>query len=219
MPRKKLGRFKSNNESVNVIEAGKEIYTNIKGNWRSFFGNEHEIVLEIGCGRGEYTTGLAALYPNKNFIGTDIKGSRIWKGSTVANENNMKHVAFLRTMVQNLNDFFEEGELNEIWITFPDPRPKDTERRLRLINPRFLSMYKKILKKGGKLNFKTDNADLFQYTLDLLESQFKIKGLKFTTDVYDSDLLNDELKIQTTYEKKFLAKGVKINYLSFYFEE
>jgi tRNA (guanine-N7-)-methyltransferase len=219
MPRKKLGRFKSNNESTNVIEAGKEIYANIKGKWKIFFGNTHELVLEVGCGRGEYTTGLAALYPGKNFIGTDIKGSRIWKGSTVATENNMKHVAFLRTMVQNLEDFFEEGELDEIWITFPDPRPKDTEIRLRLTNMRFLTMYRKILRRGGKLNFKTDNADLFQYTLDLLASKFKVKDLKFTTDVYNSDLLNDELKIQTTYEKKFLRQGVKINYLSFYFED
>jgi tRNA (guanine-N7-)-methyltransferase len=219
MSRKKLERFKSNTESANVIEFGKEIYTNIKGKWKAFFDNEHELVLEIGCGRGEYTTGLAALYPGKNFIGTDIKGSRIWKGSTMANQNGMKHVAFLRTMVQNLEDFFEEGELDEIWITFPDPRPKDTEIRLRLTNPRFLTMYKKILKKGGKLNLKTDNADLFQYTLDLLNSSFKVRDLKFTTDVYNSELLNDELKIQTTYEKKFLGQGVKINYLSFYFEE
>ena len=208
----------SNAESMNVIEAGKEIYTNIKGKWKSFFGNQHELVLEIGCGRGEYTTGLAALYPHKNFIGVDIKGSRIWKGSTVAMQNNMQHVAFLRTMIQNLEDFFEEGELDEIWITFPDPRPKDTEIRLRLTNPRFLNMYKKILKKGGKLNFKTDNADLFQYTVDLLSSEFKIRDLKYTTDVYNSDLLNDELKIQTTYEKKFLGLGVKINYLSFCFD-
>jgi tRNA (guanine-N7-)-methyltransferase len=219
MSRKKLERFRSNTESVNVIEAGKEIYTNIKGNWKRFFNNEHELVLEIGCGRGEYTTGLAALYPDKNFIGTDIKGSRIWKGSSVARQNNMKHVAFLRTMIQNLEDFFQEGELDEIWITFPDPRPKDTEVRLRLTNERFLNMYKNILKKGGKLNFKTDNADLFQYTLELIESKFKIRDLKYTPDVYNSDLLNEELKIQTTYEKKFLALGVKINYLSFYFEE
>src|SRR4051812_33396859 len=175
MSRKKLGRFKSNNESVNVIEAGKEIYTNIKGNWRSFFGNEYELVLEIGCGRGEYTTGLAALYPEKNFIGTDIKGSRIWKGSTVAKQNEFKHVAFLRTMVQNLEDFFEKGELDEIWITFPDPRPKDTEERLRLTSERFMNMYKNMLKEGGKMNFKTDNAALFQYTLDLLQSKYKIR--------------------------------------------
>jgi tRNA (guanine-N7-)-methyltransferase len=145
MSRKKLERFRSNTESANVIESGKEIYTNIKGKWRAFFGNANELVLEVGCGRGEYTTGLAALYPHKNFIGTDIKGSRIWKGSTVANQSNMNHVAFLRTMIQNLEDFFEEGELDEIWITFPDPRPKDTEIRLRLTNERFLTMYKKIL--------------------------------------------------------------------------
>jgi tRNA (guanine-N7-)-methyltransferase len=219
MSRKKLERFRANTESENVIEDGKDIFKSIKGNWKAFFGNDCPLVLEVGCGRGEYTTGLASLYPCKNFIGTDIKGSRIWKGSSVAKQNNMKHVAFLRTMIQNLGDFFEKGELDEIWITFPDPRPKDTEERLRLTNERFLNMYKSILTKGGKLNFKTDNAGLFQYTLELIQTKFRVKDLKFTTDVYNSKLLNDELKIQTTYEKKFLAQGVKINYLSFQFED
>jgi tRNA (guanine-N7-)-methyltransferase len=219
MSRKKLERFRANTESENVIEDGKDIFKTIKGKWRAFFGNEHELVLEVGCGRGEYTTGLASLYPGKNFIGTDIKGSRIWKGSTVAKQNNLKNAAFLRTMAQYLEEFFEKGELDEIWITFPDPRPKDTHESLRLTNERYLNMYRSLLKKGGKLNFKTDNAELFQYTLDILEARFRIRDLKFTTDVYNSDMLNEELKIQTTYEKKFLAKGVKINYLSFYFEE
>ncbi|MFL5729813.1 MAG: tRNA (guanosine(46)-N7)-methyltransferase TrmB [Cytophagaceae bacterium] len=218
MSRKKLVRFESNAANRNVIEDGKEIYRTIKGNWRSFFGNENPIVLEVGCGRGEYTTGLATLYPHKNFIGTDIKGSRIWKGSTVAVKNEMLHVAFLRTMIQNLEEFFEEDELDEIWITFPDPRPKDIEERLRLTNERFMNMYKKLLKKGGKLNFKTDNAELFQYTLDLIQTKFKIRDLQYTNDVYNSALLNEELQIQTTYEKKFRAQGVKINYMSFYFD-
>jgi tRNA (guanine-N7-)-methyltransferase len=219
MSRKKLVRFQSNAENRNVIEDGKEIYKKIRGKWSEFFGNENPIVLEAGCGRGEYTTGLATLYPHKNFIGTDIKGSRIWKGSTVAAKNEMLHVAFLRTMIQNLEDFFEEGELDEIWITFPDPRPKDIEERLRLTNERFMNMYKKLLKKGGKLNFKTDNAGLFQYTLDLIQTKFKVRDLQHTSDVYNSGLLNEELQIQTTYEKKFLAQGIKINYMSFYFEE
>jgi tRNA (guanine-N7-)-methyltransferase len=218
MSRKKLERFRANAESENVIEDGKDIFKTIKGKWRAFFGNEHELVLEVGCGRGEYTIGLASLYPGRNFIGMDIKGSRIWKGSTVAKQNNLKNAAFLRTLAQYLEEFFEQGELDEIWVTFPDPRPKDTHESLRLTNERYLNMYRSLLKKGGKLNFKTDNAELFQYTLDMLKARFKIRDLKFTTDVYNSDLLNEELKIQTTYEKKFLAQGLKINYLSFYFE-
>jgi tRNA (guanine-N7-)-methyltransferase len=219
MSRKKLERFRANAESENVIEDGKDIFKTIKGKWRNFFGNEHELVLEIGCGRGEYTTGLASLYPEKNFIGTDIKGSRIWKGSKVAKQNNLKNAAFLRTLAQYLEEFFEKGELDEIWITFPDPRPKDTHENLRLTNERYLNLYRSLLKKGGKLNFKTDSAELFEYTLNMLEARFKVRDLKFTFDVYNSDMLNEELKIQTTYEKKFLAKGVKINYMSFYFED
>jgi tRNA (guanine-N7-)-methyltransferase len=218
MSRKKLERFRANAESENVIEDGKDIFKTIKGKWRAFFGNEYELVLEIGCGRGEYTIGLASLYPGKNFIGTDIKGSRIWKGSTVARQNYLKNAAFLRTLAQYLEEFFEKGELDEIWITFPDPRPKDTHESLRLTNERYLNLYRSLLKKGGKLNFKTDNAELFQYTLEMLDARFKVRDLKFTFDVYNSDMLNEELKIQTTYEKKFLAKGMKINYLSFYFD-
>jgi tRNA (guanine-N7-)-methyltransferase len=218
MSRGKLERFRINAERRNVIEPGKEIYQNIKGKWSEFFGNVHGLALELGCGRGEYTTGLGALSASRNYIGVDLKGSRIWKGSTVAFENNMNHVAFLRTMIQNLDDFFENGEVSEIWITFPDPRPRSSEERHRLTSPRFMELYRHLLCEGGKLNFKTDNADLFDYTLSVIDNfDFKIQDFKYTKDLYASEWINEETSIQTTYEKKFLAKGMKINYLSFRF--
>jgi tRNA (guanine-N7-)-methyltransferase len=218
MSRGKLERFRINAERRNVIEPGKEIYKNIKGKWSEFFGNSHDLVLELGCGRGEYTTGLGALTSDKNFIGIDLKGSRIWKGSTVAFENNMHHVAFLRTMIQNLNDFFEKGEVSEIWVTFPDPRPKSTEERHRLTNAKFMNLYKYLLRTGGTLNFKTDNAELFDYTLSVVDNfDFKIQNFRFTKDLYASEFIDEQTLIKTTYEKKFLAKGMKINYLSFQF--
>lgn len=218
MSRGKLERFRINAERRNVIEPGKDLYKSIKGRWKEFFGNDHPLVLELGCGRGEYTTGLGALSPDKNFIGIDLKGSRIWKGSTVAFENNMHHVAFLRTMIQNLDDFFEKGEADEIWVTFPDPRPKSTEERHRLTNAKFMNIYKNLLRAGGTLNFKTDNAELFDYTLSVINNfDFKIHNFIFTKDLYASEFVNEQTLIKTTYEQKFLAKGVKINYLSFQF--
>jgi tRNA (guanine-N7-)-methyltransferase len=216
--RQKLKRFETNAQRENVVEPGKPLFTSIKGKWREYFKNENPIVLEVGCGRGEYTTGLAAIFPNNNYIGIDIKGSRIWKGSTVAVENNYTNVAFLRTKIQNIADFFSKGEVNEIWITFPDPRPKDNDERRRLTNPRFLQIYKDLLVEGGIVHFKTDNLCLFEYTLDLLQnSEMKIKDIEFTKDLYKSALQNDHYGIQTTYERKFLPVVERINYLRFRF--
>lgn len=219
MGRQKLIRFETNAQRENVVEPGKALFTSIKGKWREYFKNENPLVLEVGCGRGEYTTGLAGIFPNKNFIGIDIKGSRIWKGSTVAVENNYLNVAFLRTKIQNIADFFSKGEVNEIWITFPDPRPKDKDERRRLTNPRFLNIYKRLLADGGIVHFKTDNLCLFEYTLELLQnSDIKIKDLEFTKDLYKSELQADHYGIQTTYEKKFLPVVERINYLRFKFD-
>lgn len=216
MGRRKLERFKLNAQRRNVIEPGKEIFKSIRGNWRSFFENNNDIVLEIGCGRGEYTTGLARVFPNRNFVGIDIKGARIWKGSSVAVEEKLTNVAFLRTQIQNTEDFFAADEVNEIWITFPDPRPRERDERLRLTHPNFLKRYSNFLKNEGIINFKTDNLPLFEYTLEVLSSpEVCIKDLIFTKDLYNSDLLEGHYGIQTTYEKKFLAQGYKINYLQF----
>ena len=217
MGRKKLEHFHLNEIRENVIQPGKEKFLTIKGNWAKHFGNNNPITLEAGCGRGEYTVGLAAVYPERNFIGADIKGARIWKGSDTAESKGYKNVAFLRAIIQNLNDFFAPNELNEIWITFPDPRPKDGDEKLRLTSPRYLDMYREILQPNGKIHLKTDSILLFEYTLELLQSG-QIKGVEelvFTRDLYNDDMLNLHHGIQTTYEKMFMNKGFKINYLSF----
>lgn len=218
MGRSKLERFRVIAERENVIQPGKDLFDNIKGTWNSFFKNNHDLVVEIGCGRGEYTTGLANLFPNKNFVGIDMKGARLWKGSTVAFEGGLSNVAFLRAQAQQLELFFEKGEVSEIWITFPDPRPKSNEEKLRLTNPRFLEIYKNILAEGGILNFKTDNEALFDYTLEALQTcGLPVNDLVYTKDLYNSELLTLHYNIQTTFEKKFMGLGMKINYLKFSF--
>lgn len=218
MGRSKLIRFQVNAESLNLLEPGKPSYENLKGNWSKYFNNNNEIVLELGCGRGEYTTGLANIFPNKNFIGIDVKGARLWKGSKVALESNYNHVAFLRAQIQNLENFFKKKEVSEIWITFPDPRAKDNQEKLRLTNLRFLNIYKNIMIPSGIVNFKTDNLDLFNFSLQVLkELPFEIHNFQWTNDLYNSPLLNYHYNIQTTWEKKFLDQEIKINYLRFNF--
>ena len=140
MGKNKLVRFAVIAQRENVIEEGKEIYKTIKGNWKKYFGNDNPIYLELACGRGEYTTGLAAVYPNINFIGVDVKGARIWKGSTVAFENNLKNAAFLRIKMYLLAEFFEENEVDGIWLTFPDPRPKELDDRHRLTYIKYMKV-------------------------------------------------------------------------------
>jgi tRNA (guanine-N7-)-methyltransferase len=215
MGRTKLQKFKVIGESRNVVEEGKENYKQLSGTWASgFFGNEHEMVLEIGCGKGDYTVGLANLFPNKNFIGIDIKGARLWKGSTLAEENGLTNVAFLRTLIEEITGHFAENEVSELWVTFPDPRPRLGEEKKRLTSPRFMNMYKQLVKPGGIIHFKTDDLELFDYTLNLLQLNEE-KNLVYTHDLYNSDLQHHTLGIQTTYERKFLAQGITIKYLQF----
>ena len=215
MSRSKLEKFKVIAERRNVIEPGKELFEQLKGNWRTdFFHNNHEIVVEIGCGKGDYTIGMANLFPNKNFIGVDIKGSRLWKGSTLAEETGLTNAAFLRNFVENLEENFAPAELNEIWITFPDPRPKKGDAKKRLTSDRFLNLYESLIKPGGTIHFKTDDADLFSYTLELLQNR-KANNLIYTFDLYESDLQHHTLNIQTTYEKRFVAEGITIKYLQY----
>ncbi len=200
-------------ENLNVLEPGKVLYENIKGNWNSiFFQNENPIVLEIGCGKGEYTIGLAKLFPEKNFIGIDIKGDRIAVGSNNAIVQDLKNVGFLRIKVQDLISFFEKDEVSEIWITFPDPQPLKSGIKRRLTNDRFLEMYKSILIEDGILHLKTDSELLFDYTLERLEA-FGTKDLVFTKDLYQSDLNVRHFGIKTRFEEIFTNKGFLINYL------
>ncbi len=216
--KRKKERFKIIEERSNVIEPSKPIYQKIKGKWNAeHFGNNNPITLELACGRGEYTVGLARLFPERNYIGVDIKGERIWKGSTTASDEGLHNACFLRTPILKIEDFFEPGEVDEIWLTFPDPRPRKRDIKRRLTSPRFLEMYKKILRKDGYLRLKTDNTPLFEYTLEHVQTRSDIAGLTYTADVYSSDLEKECFGIKTRYEQEFAAKGEKIKYLRFRF--
>ncbi|MEZ5083596.1 MAG: tRNA (guanosine(46)-N7)-methyltransferase TrmB [Bacteroidales bacterium] len=187
----------------------------MKSNWgKRFFKNDHPIVLEIGCGKGEYTVGLAQKYPTKNFIGIDIKGARIWRGAKTSFENKMKNVAFLRLKIEQLMFCFSEEEVDEIWITFPDPQPKAKEIRKRLTAPRFLETYRNILKTGGIIHLKTDNLNLFNYSVCILPGN-KFSVLYKTANLYQSDFNGDAPQIQTYYERKYLKENIPIKYLMF----
>ncbi|UHG89087.1 tRNA (guanosine(46)-N7)-methyltransferase TrmB [Spirosoma oryzicola] len=213
MTRRKHHFFLQNAESTNVIEVGKPLYKSIKGHWRAdYFTNENPLILELACGKGEYTVGLAQAFPDKNFIGVDIKGDRIARGSKIAQTLGLSNVAFLRTDINYLEEFFDEGEVNEIWITFPDPQPRPKQEKHRLTHPRFLAVYKRLLKPGGSLHLKTDNPELFAYSLE----QVKGNGcydLQSTTDLYQSNLNRIHIGIKTKYEEMFFNKGFTINYL------
>jgi len=214
----KLERFRIIAQRENVLEQGKDLYFKIKGQWNElYFNNANPITVELACGRGEYTVSLAEFYPNRNHIGIDVKGDRIWKGSTWAVERNLKNVGFLRADALGLEQFFTEGEIDELWITFPDPRPRKRDIKRRLTSPRFLEIYKKILKKDGLLRFKTDNTQLFDYTLEVLSERKDITDLEFTHDLYVSELRPECFDIKTRYEEMFSAKGEKIKYLRFKF--
>lgn len=213
MSRRKLHRFAHNADANNVIERGKDLYTTIKGNWnKTYFKNENPIVLELACGKGEYTIGLGEAFPDKNFIGIDVKGDRIARGSKRAIDKKLENVAFLRTPIQFLEEFFEDGEIAEIWIIHPDPQPRDKEEKKRLTFVTYLELYKKLIKGNSLVHLKTDNYPFFEYSLGTFEANgFKI--LEQTTDLYESDLLQQHLGIETYYEKKFVELGFKINYL------
>jgi len=214
----KLERYRQNEERRNVIQKGKPIFEKVKGKWQElYFKNEKPLTIELGCGRGEYSVGLARLFPERNFIGIDIKGARIWKGSKIADEENLENVAFLRIHILEIENFFEEGEVDEIWITFPDPRPKKGDAKKRLTHSRFLDMYRKILRKGGKVHLKTDNDGLFDYAMEVVQARKDIEILAHTHDLYHSELNALHHGLKTRYEEMFTEEGHSIKYLQFQF--
>ena len=189
----------------------------LKGKWHSdYFKNNNPIVLELGCGKGEYTVGLAQRFPDKNFIGVDIKGNRIWTGAKTAVENRMSNVAFIRTRIDFIDKCFAENEIDEIWITFPDPQPQKTRIRNRLTNMMFINRYKYILKKEGIVNLKTDNEPFYDYTREVV-TENNLQLLDATNDLYADTTKREEAltSIKTYYEKKFSDLGFKICYLKF----
>jgi tRNA (guanine-N7-)-methyltransferase len=218
--RSKIKRFEEIKSRVNVFDPVNEGYEKIKGNWHTdFFKNNNDIVLELGCGRGEYTIGMARLFDHQNFIGVDIKGDRIWNGSSVALEEELTHLAFLRTDIRLIEKFFVPSEVADIWITFPDPRPKERDIKKRLTSPVFLEVYKKLIRSGGTIRLKTDNTDLFDYTLEVLRDRNDITDLIHTHDLYNSPLNEECHGIRTNFEHKFNEKGHDIKYLRFGFNK
>ena len=216
MGKDKLRRFAEITSFDNVIEL--KDGTALKGRWsKTQFNNDKPIILELGCGKGEYTVNLAKLFPEKNYIGIDYKGNRIWRGAKTAIEENIPNVAFLRIQIENLLDYFSENEISEIWITFPDPQPQISREKKRLTSPRYLNMYKIVLQKNGFIHLKTDSDLLYIYTCQKI-NEFGLKLNTHTADLYNSEFADDVLSIKTYYEKKYLANYKNINYMKFSFE-
>lgn len=215
MAKRKLERFAENSTFRHLFQPTFEELQSgfkLKGKWNEFFGNNKPITLELGCGKGEYTVALAARYPENNYLGIDIKGARLWRGAKTALENNNSNVGFLRMRVDMILNAFAPGEIDGIWITFPDPQP--TKARKRLTSPMFLERYAKLLKPGSIIHLKTDNTGFFEYTLSTIAHE-GYELLMHTFDLYNSNLQEDVMLTQTHYEKIFLAQGVPIKYLRF----
>lgn len=225
MAKRKLQRFAENKTFAHLHQpAFDEIFQKdfkLKGKWGTeFFKNDNPIVLELGCGKGEYTIGLAQRYPEKNFIGVDIKGARLWRGAKTIQEENITNACFIRTRIDFITSFFAEGEVSEIWITFPDPQPRKNQARKRLTGPMFIDRYKQFLKKDGLMHLKSDSDFFFNFTLDQIEEN-GYQQLECTHDLYGEKIesLDPEtaeiLSIRTFYESKWLAQGDKIKYVKF----
>jgi tRNA (guanine-N7-)-methyltransferase len=211
----KLRRFAEIDTFSNVfqLDAGKPF----KGKWaKDFFKNDKPVVLELACGKGEYTVNLGQLFPQKNFIGIDYKGNRIWRGAKTALEDGVANVGFLRIQIEMILDYFGDGEVDEIWITFPDPQPQVSREKKRLTSPRFLDKYKQILKPGGCVNLKTDNDDFYAFTVEKV-NELGLKAHIKTENLYISEYADEVLSIKTYYEKKYLLHNKNINYIKFSF--
>ncbi|NLX67053.1 MAG: tRNA (guanosine(46)-N7)-methyltransferase TrmB [Bacteroidales bacterium] len=217
MAKNKLAKFADMATYENVFQYSYETLKKesfpFKGKWEDFFGNKNPIVLELGCGKGEYTVGLARKFPEKNFIGIDIKGARMWTGATQALDEGLTNAAFLRSRIEFIHHFFTENEISEIWITFPDPQMKKANKRLT--SPRFMEQYSHVLKEGGIIHLKTDSNFLYKYTKAMIEKN-RLTLLFETDDLYNSGLNEDMLEIRTFYEQQWLSRGLNIKYIRFH---
>ncbi len=200
--------------AVPVLTRNQSEQVVLNGRWnKDQFDNNHPITLELACGRGEYTLGLAQMYPQRNFIGVDVKGARIWRGAKNALDHQLSNVAFLRTRIEQIHLFFEPGEISEIWITFPDPFLKNSKTNRRLTSHRFLSAYRQLLRPGGLAHLKTDSEELYEFSLSSLAEYPGAELLYQNADIYAGELLLPELAIKTYYERMHLAAQKKIKYL------
>lgn len=210
MAQKKLERFAAIKTFPNVLEYPQAM----PGKWKDFFKNNNPLILELACGRGEYTVGLARLFPKQNFIGVDVKGNRMFIGAKKCLAENIANAGFLRTQIEKLSGYFAAGEVEEIWITFPDPQLRVSKAKKRLTHPRFLRLYQQILKPGGFIHLKTDSPDLYFFTKKVTE----LYGLVIVEDshnVYSEAFVKEELKIKTHYESLDIAQSKRIHYLKF----
>jgi len=210
MGHKKLIRFNALNSFSNVLQYPEKI----KGEWQLFFKNSNPLVLELACGKGEYSVNLGRQNPDKNYIGVDIKGNRIYTGAKMALDEGLNNVAFLRIQIGQITKYFSENEVSEIWIIFPDPFLKDSKAKNRLTHPRFLHQYQQILKQGGRINLKTDSKELYDFTVETTAEQRCIVHDNIV-DVYGTGKAVGPLAIQTFYEKMHLAEGRTIYFISF----
>ncbi len=210
MGQKKLIRFAEIGTFKNVLQHPE----GMAGRWQVHFGNTNPIVLELACGKGEYTLALAGMYPSKNYIGVDLKGNRIWVGAKKALEAGYQNVAFLRSQIERITDFFGNQEVDEIWITFPDPQLRLSKAKKRLTHPRFLRLYQQVLKPGGIIHLKTDSPDLYRFTKTVIQ-MYHCNLVKDIADIHATVTLSPELAIKTHYEALDIAQSNQVHYLSF----
>lgn len=218
MPKRKLIHFKENETFSHFFQP---TYPELLGGWslkgkwsREFFGNDHPLILELGCGKGEYVVGLARKYPQNNYIGLDIKGARMWKGARTVQDEGLRNVAFIRTRIELIQYLFAEKEISEIWITFPDPHLRESRARKRLTHPAFLNRYRPLLKENHQIHLKTDNRHLYDFTLNTLHlNRYEIQ--QATPDLYALEGEEEVKGIRTFYEEMFSSKGFPITYIRF----
>lgn len=210
MGQKKLIRFAEVASFPNVLQYPQ----GMKGKWKDHFKNNHPITLELACGKGEYTVGLARLFPERNFVGLDVKGNRIWVGAKKALQQELGNVAFLRTQIDKITDYFEPGEVQEIWLTFPDPQLRTSKAKKRLTHPKFLRLYRQILQQEGRIHLKTDSPHLYNFT-KIVINMHELPLLADLDNVYATADRKEELNIKTHYEGLDIANSNRIHYLQF----